>query len=110
MSDLTSITVTGTYMDMLGRAGYGYVEFIPSTDVFEDDTNDIIYTKQIYRGRVNSYGKLSVEIPTTDVGGLTPNAFTYTVVEKVTGMQQRRTEGVEIPSTLGDTVAINELV
>lgn len=110
MSDLTTITVTGTYMDMLGRAGYGYVEFIPETDVFEDDTNDIIYTKQIYRGRVSSTGKLRIDIPTTDVGGLTPDAFTYTVVEKVTGMKFRRTNGVAIPSTLGETVAINELV
>ncbi len=107
---LNTITVTGTYQDMLGRPGYGVVEFIPENSVFEDDTNNIIYTKQQYNAKVDASGKLSAKIPTTDVAGLTPYSFTYTIVERVTGMENRRTTGVEIPSTLGETIAINLLV
>jgi hypothetical protein len=106
----TFVTVTGTYSDLNGRAGYGYVEFIPDTQIFEDSADETIYTKTIYRARVDAYGKLSIKVPTTSQDGLTPPSFTYTVVENVTGMKKRRTNGVTVPANLGSTVPITQLI
>ena len=107
-----TITVTGTYKDMLDRAGSGVVEFTPDTNFFEDTAENTMFTKQIYTFRLDGYGNLSAKIPVTDVGGdgLTPASFTYTIVERVTGMKFRTTSGVAIPSTLGDTVGITQLI
>lgn len=110
MSSINTITVTGTYKDMLDRAGSGVVQFIPETNFFEDSVNNTMYTKQIYTFRLDGYGKLNAKVPVTDVGNLTPNSFTYTIVEKVTGMKFRTTEHVAIPSTLGETVGITQLI
>lgn len=107
-----TITVTGTYKDMLDRAGFGVVQFVPDTNIFENAADGTVFTKQIYNFRLNSKGELNAEIPVTDVGadGLTPVSFTYTIVEKVTGMKFRTTKGVAIPSTLGETVKITQLI
>lgn len=107
-----TIVVTGTYKDMLDRAGSGVVQFIPETNFFEDAAEDTMITKQIYYARLDGYGNLRVTIPVTDVGadGLTPATYTYTIVEKVTGMKFRTTKGVSIPSTLGETVSITQLI
>ncbi len=109
---VNTITVTGTYKDMLDRAGFGVVQFVPETDFFEDSAEGTMYTKQIYSFRLDAYGKLKAEVPVTDVGGdgLTPTSFTYTIIEKVTGMEYRTTKGVAIPSTLGETVSITQLI
>lgn len=109
---IRTITVTGTYKDMLDRAGFGTVQFIPETNIFENSSNGTVFTKQIYHFRLNGYGELTAKVPVTDVGadGLTPVSFTYTIVEKVTGMKFRTTKGVAIPSTLGDTVKITQLI
>lgn len=106
----TFVTVTGTYSDMNGRAGYGYVEFIPETQIFEDSVDETMYTKTIFRGRVDAYGKLSMRVPASAQGDLTPPSFTYTVVENVTGMKKRRTNGVIVPANLGSTVPITQLI
>lgn len=105
-----TITVTGTYSDMLGRPGWGFVYFKPSVDIFEDSVNKVIVTKMIYSAKLLADGTFSIKIPTTDVSGLTPTSFTYTIVEKVTGMNFRETSGVAIPSTLGNTVDITQLI
>ena len=106
----TFVTVTGTYSDMNGRAGYGYVEFIPETQVFEDSVDETMYTKTIFRGRVDAYGKLSMRVPASAQDDLTPPSFTYTVVENITGMKKRRTNGVIVPANLGSTVPITQLI
>lgn len=106
----TFVTVTGTYSDMNGRAGYGYVEFIPETQIFEDSVDETMYTKTIFRGRVDAYGKLSLKVPASAQDDLTPPTFTYTVVENVTGMKKRRTNGVNVPANLGSTVPITQLI
>lgn len=106
----TFVTVTGTYSDMNGRAGYGYVEFIPETQIFEDSVDETMYTKTIYRARVDAYGKLSLKVPASAQDDLTPPTFTYTVVENVTGMKKRRTNGVTVPANLGSTVPITQLI
>lgn len=106
----TFVTVTGTYSDMNGRAGYGYVEFIPETQIFEDSVDETMYTKTIFRGRVDAYGKLSMKVPASAQDDLTPPSFTYTVVENVTGMKKRRTNGVTVPANLGSTVPITQLI
>jgi hypothetical protein len=105
----TFVTITGTYSDLNGRAGYGYVEFIPDTQIFEDAVDDTIYSKTIFRGRVDAYGRLSLRVPASAQDDLTPPTFTYTVVEHVTGMKKRRTSGVVVPANLGDTVSIRTL-
>jgi hypothetical protein len=106
----TFVTVTGTYSDMNGRAGYGYVEFIPETQIFEDSVDETMYTKTIFRGRVDAYGKLSLKVAASAQDDLTPPTFTYTVVENVTGMKKRRTNGVNVPANLGSTVPITQLI
>lgn len=106
----TFVTVTGTYSDMNGRAGYGYVEFIPETQIFEDSVDETMYTKTIFRGRVDAYGKLSMRVPASAQDDLTPPSFTYTVVENITGMKKRRTNGVIVPANLGSTVPITQLI
>jgi len=110
MSTINTITVTGTYKDLLGRAGSGVVQFVPDTDIFEDATDEIIYTKQIFSARLDAYGKLKAKVPVTDVGNLTPVSFRYTIIEKVTGMKRRTTSSVAIPSSYGETVSITQLI
>lgn len=109
-ANVQTITVTGTYLDMLNRPGWGFVYFKPSGGIFEDKVNKVIVTKMIYSAKLLADGTFSIKIPTTNVPGLTPTSFTYTIVEKVTGMEFRETSGVAIPSTLGDTVDITELI
>lgn len=108
--NVQTITVTGTYSDMLGRPGWGFVYFKPSIDIFEDHVNKVIVTKMIYSAKLLADGTFSIVLPTTDVSGLTPTSFTYTIVEKVTGMEFRETSGIAIPSTLGNTVDITQLI
>ena len=105
---LTTITVTGTFLDAKGNAASGTVTFAPSTPVLTDSAGHAVLTMPVTV--VLSSGRLSVVLPTTDNASLLPAPWTYTVSVALEGMPASACPGKAIPSTLGSTVDLSALL
>lgn len=106
------ITVTGTYQNFVSGAGEsGFVEFVPNVKSLNDTTDDLILTVPPFVATVpTGTGHFSIVIPTTDNDSFYPTSFTYTIIEKVTNMANRTTKNVRIPSTLGSTATLSDIL
>lgn len=121
ITGLKTITVTGTYVNIISGAGeVGFVEFIPNVKSLQDPADDIIATTPPLiaalpgtiggSGNMGGSGHFSIVIPTTDNTELFPQGFTYTIIEKVSNVGNRTTKNVQIPSTLGSTVDLTTVL
>jgi len=116
-----TIIVTGKYVNFISGAGEnGSVQFIPSLPSLSDATDNQFLTVPplvailpgSLGGTPNSSGPgtFSITLPCTDNDELHPGGFTYTIIERVTNMANRTTKGVLIPSTLGSTVDLTDVL
>jgi hypothetical protein len=115
-----TITVTGTYINFISLAGEtGFIEFIPDVPSLEDQTDNIIATIPPFivglpgtfgSNNMGGSGHFSIVLPCTDNTELFPQGFTYTIIEKVSNMNNRTTKGVQLPSTYGTTVDITKVL
>jgi hypothetical protein len=104
---LTTISVTGTYVDASGTAQQGSVSFTPTATVM-DASGKAALTMTAVVAILNSSGSFSVTLPCTDNPALpTPAAWGYTVAVNVPGAQQTFT--TSLPSAFGSTVDITAL-
>ncbi len=104
-SDLTTITVTGTYLTVTGTPLTGQVNFSLTTPV-EDSTGKVIFnafTQPV--SLVN--GSISIVLPCTDNADLNPVNFTYLVTEVIQGLG--RAYYIQLPHTLGSMVDLSQL-
>jgi hypothetical protein len=104
--DITTITVTGAYLDPFGNPLSGTVVFVlPVT--LQDSTGKVVLAAGPYPA-VLVNGRFSITLPCTDNATVSPVNFTYTVVEQVPGVG--RTTSFLLPHTLGASVDISALV
>lgn len=102
---LDTVTLTGTYQDVLGNPLSGFVRFEGPTWIV-DTTNNIVFTADETVTLVN--GAFSVELVATDATGIVPNPFTYQVVELIEGMRPHRYR-ISLPK-INPTADISDLI
>jgi hypothetical protein len=107
-----TIIITGTYKNFISGAGEtGFVDFVPSLGSVNDTAGNEFLTLPPFVAIVQAgTGAFSIPIPTTDNDAFFPTSFTYTIIEKVSNMGQRTTKGVRIPSTLGSTADLSDIL
>lgn len=110
--DVKTITVTGTYKNMISGAGEsGYVEFLPNLKSVNSTANDVILTAPPFVAKLaQGTGFFTILLPTTDNDDFFPQSFTYTINEKVTNMGNRTTKGVRMSSALGSTASLSDIL
>jgi hypothetical protein len=104
--DITTIILTGTYLDMQGNARSGTVTFTPNTPILVDSSTPTILGAIPVTVSLNASGVFSVVLPCTS--GLSPSGWVWQVVENVSGAPSR-SYAIALPSTLGSTVDISTL-
>jgi len=103
---ITTITVTGSYLDALGSPAQGVVMFTPGS-ALTDPSGKVILAGTPVQARLSA-GAFSVVLPCTDSAVLSPSPFYYTVTEAVAGVAQAPFT-ISLPSSLGSTVDMSAL-
>lgn len=93
--NLTTITVSGTYVDLQGVAIAGQVKFTPRSVLIDSAFDQIIIPNTI-TVTLDANGSFSVALPATDDSDITPTGFTYRVEESFSGGRQY---DIAIPSS-----------
>ena len=96
---LSTCTVEGTYVDLIGNPVSGSVTFIPQTILKETTLNVILMPTPIVN-TLDATGSLSLTLPCTSDTDVTPQPFIYTVVENFTG---GRTTQIALPLSVANT-------
>ena len=105
--NLTTETVSGTYVDLQGAPIAGQVKFTPRTVLTDPIFNQIIIPNTI-TVTLDSNGSFSVSLPATDDPDTTPTGFTYRVEESFSG---GRTYDIGIPlSSAGTGINLADVV
>ena len=105
---LTTIIITGTYMDSSGTAQAGSVSFTPTSAV-TDAAGKTVLTETAVTAVLNSLGSFTLTLPCTDTAGLTPSGWAFVTTVSVPGAQQTFSP-VYLPHALGSTVDISALL
>jgi hypothetical protein len=106
--DVTTITVTGTFLNGAGSPQAGAVLFTP-TATLTDTTGKIVMTQNAITASVSSTtGEMSVTLACTDNANLIPKGWNYLVNVAVSGAVQQFY--ANIPSTYGASVDLSQLV
>lgn len=92
--NLTTVTVSGTYVDIQGNPIAGQVNFTPRAILTDASYNQIVIAKTI-SVTLDSNGSFSTILPATDDTSLSPYNFTYLVEEAFSG---GRLYDIAIPS------------
>lgn len=82
--DLEVVTLTGTYVDLIGNPIAGSVTFTPQTIIKDTDQNQIIVNNVITEV-LDANGSFSVVLPVTDDSDVVPQPFAYEVEEVFSG-------------------------
>jgi len=82
--DLETVTLTGTYVDLIGNPVAGSVTFTPQTIIKDTDQNQIIVNNVITEV-LDANGSFSVILPVTDDSDVVPQPFAYEVEEVFSG-------------------------
>ena len=99
--NLTTITVTGTYLDIAGDPIAGQVKFTPRA-VLKNVTSDVILINSTITVTLDANGEFSQALVATDDTDAAPLDFTYQVEEAFIG---GRTFDMLLPSaTVGETI------
>ena len=82
--DLETVTLTGTYVDIIGNPVAGSVTFTPQTIIKDTDQNQIIVNNVITEV-LDAQGSFSVVLPVSDDADVVPQPFAYLVEEVFSG-------------------------
>jgi hypothetical protein len=93
--NLSTVTVTGRYIDVLGNPISGQVKFTPRA-VLTDTVADTILINSTVTATLNNLGEFSVVLVATDDTDALPVDFTYRVEEAFIG---GRTYDITLPSS-----------
>jgi hypothetical protein len=105
-NNLTTITVTGTYLDIAGNPIAGQVKFTPRA-VLKNVTSNIILINSTITVTLNSNGAFSQALVATDDPDAAPADFTYRVEEAFVG---GRTFDMLLPAnTTGGTIDLADV-
>jgi hypothetical protein len=103
--NLTTIQVTGTFLDSQGNPLSGSISFAPPPELVDINTA-IMYSTPV-TAVLDSNGHFSVTLIATDNSTLAPAGWSYTVAENV---RTARTYTIYVPHTLGTTVDLSTLI
>ena len=105
-NNLTTITVTGTYLDIAGDPIAGQVKFTPRA-VLKNVTSNVILINSTVTVTLGANGAFSQALVATDDSDAAPLNFTYRVEEAFIG---GRTFDILLPSaTVGGTVDLADV-
>lgn len=98
-ASLSTVTVTGTYVDLIGNPVRGSVTFEPQTILKEKTANVHIMPVHILK-TLDATGSFTITIPVTSDTDVTPQPFVYTITENFTS---GRTFQIALPISVADT-------
>ncbi len=105
-NNLTTITVTGTYLDIAGNPIAGQVKFTPRA-VLKNVTSNVILINSTITVTLNANGAFSQALVATNDSDAAPINFTYRVEEAFVG---GRTYDILVPSaTVGGTLDLADV-
>lgn len=82
--DISTCTLTGTYVDINGNPEEGSVRFTPICNVIDTDQNQIVVSQPI-TDILDANGAFSVVLPVTNDTDYSPNPIAYRVEELFSG-------------------------
>jgi len=103
--DVATITLEGTYLDLVGNPIVGSVRFTPQSILKDTDQNQIIINNAI-TATLDATGSFSIVLPITDDSDVAPQPFAYEVEEIFTG---GRTFFITLPTGTPDPQNIADL-
>lgn len=98
-ASLSTCTVEGTYVNLIGNPISGSVTFTPQTILKETTLNVILMPTAIVK-TLDATGSLSLTLPCTSDTDVVPQPFIYTVVENFVG---GRTTQIALPLSVANT-------
>jgi len=113
-SNLTTITVTGEFLDSNGNPLIGSVSFAPPVDIYDAAGGAIIGRVPYVATLSPSTGAFSITLPCTDNAAMSPTNWGYTVTVNLTALSSGPYSyaNVSIPHTAGNgtTVDLSQLL
>lgn len=108
--EITTITLTGTYINPIGGAGLnGYITIQPSTDLIDGTGNSIMKAFPQQLPIANGIMQ-SVVVPTTDNATISPSGWYWIINEYFPGnLQTITTWYANTPSSLGSSTDLSDL-
>ena len=98
-ASLSTVTVAGTYVDLLGNPVRGSITFEPQTILKEKTLNVHIMPVRIVK-TLDATGSFTITLPVTSDTDVTPQPFIYTIVENFTS---GRTFQIALPLSVAGT-------
>lgn len=98
-TSLSTVTVVGTYVDLLGNPVRGTLNITPQT-ILKETTENIIIIPVVIQKTFDATGSFSVVLPVTSDTDVAPQPFIYTFEESFTG---GRTFQVSLPLSVAGT-------
>lgn len=98
-ASLSTVTVAGTYVDLLGNPVRGSLTFEPQTILKEKTLNVHIMPVHIVK-TLDATGSFTITLPVTSDTDVTPQPFIYTIVENFTS---GRTIQIALPISVAGT-------
>lgn len=104
---ISTVTLTGKFMQLDGAVAAGSVSFSTKQAV-ADGTDNVMLPKGSVTVELDGTGAFSVVLPATDDAELSPNGFSYVVVEQLTTPKQTRSYEIQLPAA-SPTVDLSDL-
>jgi hypothetical protein len=98
-ASLSTCTVVGTYVDLIGNPVRGSINFTPQT-ILKETTANVIIIPVVIQKTFDATGSFSVVLPVTSDTDVTPQPFIYTIEENFTG---GRTIEIALPLSVAGT-------
>ena len=98
-ASLSTCTVVGTYVDLVGNPVRGSINFTPQT-ILKETTANVIIIPVVIQKTFDATGSFSVVLPVTSDTDVTPQPFIYTIEENFTG---GRTIQIALPLSVAGT-------
>ena len=98
-ASLQTVTIVGTYVDLLGNPVAGSVSFAPQT-IIKDTDEDIIIMPTTVVKTLDATGSLTTVLPCSNDTDVIPQPFIYTLTENFTG---GRTFALFLPLSVAGT-------
>jgi hypothetical protein len=98
-TSLSTATITGTYVDLLGNPVRGSLVFVPQTILKEVAENIIIMPVAIVK-TFDVTGSFSITLPVTNDSDVAPQPFIYDITENFSG---GRTFQIGLPLSIANT-------
>jgi len=98
-ASLSTCTVIGTYVDLVGNPVRGSINFTPQT-ILKETTANVIIIPVVIQKTFDSTGSFSIVLPVTSDTDVTPQPFIYTIEENFTS---GRTIEIALPLSVAGT-------